>query len=211
MRGRRTLVAIVTLFILIISPLPVTASQFTEYEIDMLSGMVYEDCKYSTYLFVCENVEQDSFSGDDIDCIDKQVFAFWGPSRRLLLEDLLERGELLRFYNGERIGLNEIVDGWKGIHYEIGVDNISREEIIDYLQLHNNKAVGDVYSGKWEIYCYVDGENGQKKYFQIDRDGQNFWGDELVQEPDVSGIKAYADVLLLAVVLVVFVIWRRRR
>ena len=211
MRGRRTLVAITTLFILIISPLPVTASQFTEYEIDMLSGMVYEDCNYSTYLFVCENVEGDSFSGEEVDCIDEQVFAFWGPSRRLLFEDFLKRGELLRFYNGERIGLNEIVDGWKGIHYEIVVDNISKEEVINYLQLHNNKAVGDVYSGKREIYCYVGEEGEQEKYFQIDRDGQKFWGDELVQEPDVSGIKGYADVFILVVVLVVFVIWRRRK
>ena len=211
MRGRRTLVAITTLFILIISPLPVTASQFTEYEIDMLSGMVYEDCNYSTYLFVCENVEGDSFSGEEMDCIDEQVFAFWGPSRRMLLEDLLERGELLRYYNGERIGLNEIVDGWKGIHYEIGVDNISREEIIKYLQLHNNRAVGDVYAGKRKIYCYVDEERGQEKYFHADVSGQKFWGDDLIKEPDVSGIAVYTDVFLALLVVLVFIIWRRRR
>ena len=211
MRGKRTLVAIAALFILIISSLPVTASQFTEYEIDMLSGMVYVDCKYSTYLFVCENVEVDSFSDDEVECIDEQVFAFWGPSRRLLLEDFLKRGDLLRFYNGERIGLDETVDGWKGVHYEIKLDNISREEVSDYLQLHNNKAVGDVYSGNREIYCYMDGERKGIKYLNTDASGQKFWGDELVREPDVSGIKAYADVLLLAVVLVVFVLWRRRR
>ena len=141
------------MLLLIYSLLIVVATQFTESEIDTLSGIVYKDCKYSTFLFVCNNVEPDGFLDGNRNCIDEQMFAFWGPSRRGLLGDLIKRGELLRFYKGEIIGLNESVDDWSEIYYEIRIDDISKEELINYLELINYKAVGNTYIGKKKIYC----------------------------------------------------------
>lgn len=164
----------------------VVAAQFTEYEINTLSEMVCEDCKYSTFLFVCENVEPDGFSDGNRDCIDERMFAFWGPSRRESLDDLLKRGELLRFYKEEVIGLNESLDDWNETHYEIRIDNISREEIINYLDLNNYKAVGNSYTGNRKISCYTDKEGKEEKYFYVDQNGQKYWGNELIKDPGFS-------------------------
>lgn len=181
MRKISLLFILTIVLLLIYSLLIVVATQFTESEIDTLSGMVYEDCKYSTFLFVCENVEPDGFLDGNRNCIDEQMFAFWGPSRRGLLGDLIKRGELLRFYKGEIIGLNESVDDWSEIYYEIRIDDISKEELINYLELINYKAVRYSYTENKQIYCYIDKERKQEKYFYVDHNGQKYWGNELIE------------------------------
>ena len=184
----------------------VVGTQFTESEIDTLSGMVCEDCKDSTFLFVCENGEPDGLLDGNRNCIDEQMFAFWGPSRRGLLENLIKRGELLRFYKGEKISLNESLDDWNEIHYEIRIDNISREELINYLELINYKAVKNSYAEKRQISCYTDKERKLEKYYYVDQNGQKYWGNESIEEPESkTNLIFFISVSLWMVILFVLI------
>ena len=212
MSGRNVLIIIAIVYLLINSLMLVTATEFTNYEIDKLSEMVHEDCKYSTFLFVCKNLDPDGVTGSRPDCIDEEVFAFWGPSRRALIQDLLKRGELLRFYKGEEIGLNETVEDWNEVHYEIRIDNISKEEVINFLELDDNKAVGNVISGERGFYCYTDKEGKQEKYFYVDRSGKKYWGDELIEDPESgSNMRFFISIGLgMVILLVLFIEWIKR-
>ncbi len=205
MSGRNFLITTLVAY-LFINSFVATATEFSDYEIDVLSEMVYTDCKYSTFLFICENSDRDSGSGPD--CIDEEVFAFWGPPRRELIQDLLIRGELLRFYKGEEIGLKETVEERDEVHYEIRIDNISKEEVINFLELDDNKAVGNVISGEKEFYCYTDKEGKQEKYFYVNPSGKKYWGDELIEDPG-SSKTLIIIVFVMFIFLIFFVKWMR--
>lgn len=181
--GKRNILLIIAVILLFVNFLTLAiATPFTKYEIDKLSEIICNDCKYSTFLVVCENF--DPIGGileNKADCIDHHLLD--GSSRRTVYKDLFKRGELYKYNNGIRVELNETVDDWKKTLYIIEINNITKEELTNYLELNNQGAIGSVYIGKPNIACNTDREGKQHKYFYSDMYGQKYWGGELIKEP----------------------------
>jgi len=152
-----------------------TVIEFSPYEFQQISDSVEEDCKSSTFLYICSNDWYGLYNLVPKECTELVL-------DKTALNEIIDHGELQKYYKGEQVNLDFYEGELGGARYFVRIEDIKKAQIENYLSFLNHELLVG-YADFPLIICYTDKSTDDTRALSIDEHGNKKWGDKVIEEP----------------------------